>query len=198
MTVLERQLKIQESFIHIDLDFEVLSEAEAMTISFSYSPKKIADKKYSTKLVEDGLRHCFPDRPIDYGYIKKCLPLSNLITFSLDAPNGEYVGDAHRQDSYRIYTISETQSSPGFIPFKIIKGKWRLKVSSFNAERGGVTVDVKVDIELSTAFKNERKIFVGEQKEPIDGQKVSINEQKLSASEQKVSVKKREITEEAK
>ncbi|MDR1939806.1 MAG: hypothetical protein LBQ40_03315 [Clostridiales bacterium] len=147
MIVLDERLKTADEFIHIRLPFEVKDSADVMRISFCYFPKIIADEKYSTELIEEGYKRCFPDEPIDPAVIKKRLPLTNLITISLDAPNGEYIGDAHRKNNDETYFISEKESSPGFLPRAIDAGFWKIVLSVFSAEKNGVDVSVRVETE---------------------------------------------------
>lgn len=85
-----------------------------MKIEFSYSPKNLDDEEKAHKYIDDGFEKYAPE-PYRKGYKPwyEYLPVKNLLTVSLDSPDG-YIGCAHRQDSRQTHIISETESSRGF------------------------------------------------------------------------------------
>lgn len=59
---------------------------------------------------------------------EKFLPLKNLVTLSLDDPDG-YRGAAHRQAPTQEHRIAKDFASPGFYPGVIKPGSWRVVVN---------------------------------------------------------------------
>ena len=110
---------------NIFLPFVVEGGFSSLTIDYSYSPKVLEDEEKSISLVKENLlRDGYEDKG-DYGQF---LPLKNLITLSLDSPEG-YVGAAHRQASIQHHEISEDSASVGFDRVKITKGEWVLALN---------------------------------------------------------------------
>lgn len=113
----------QDSKKNISVPFSVDEPCERLIIKMSYSPKIPNDEKYEIKLAEENIKR---DASGEWGNeynAKKFLPLKNLITLSLDCPQG-YRGCAHRQDSNQIHFIGENDASAGFYAGKIQQGIW--------------------------------------------------------------------------
>ena len=87
---------------NVPLQFYVAEELEKMKIEFSYSPKNLDDEEKAHKYIDDGFEKYAPE-PYRKGYKPwyEYLPVKNLLTVSLDSPDG-YIGCAHRQDRITI------------------------------------------------------------------------------------------------
>ncbi len=113
---------------NIVLPFEVNEEFEALKITYSYSPKILEDREKSKILIEKNIKTDAGANFCDYPSWENFLPLKNLITLSLDGPDG-YVGAAHRQAERSEHIISESFSSEGFIKTSVKKGLWKLTLN---------------------------------------------------------------------
>lgn len=110
---------------NIFLPFTVEDSFERLEIDYSYSPKELLDEEENIRLVKENLQR---DGFEDTGDYSEFIPLKNLITLSLDSPEG-YVGAAHRQAAKQHHEISEDFASVGFDRVKIIKGEWVLALN---------------------------------------------------------------------
>lgn len=128
MIILERTEKfgVKDTSTHREIFFTVPEEAREMRIHYEYAPKAFAGDG------EEEVIRCYRR----YGYeidgetAKKELPLNNHLTLSLDAPDGTYVGAAHRHPNVQEITVGEKGSSFGFIPYPVTKGEWRIVLSA--------------------------------------------------------------------
>lgn len=110
---------------NIFLPFTVEDSLKRLEIDYSYSPKELEDEEKSIRLVKENLQR---DGYEDTGAYKEFMPLKNLITLSLNSPEG-YVGAAHRQASQQHHEISEEFASVGFDRVKITAGEWKLALN---------------------------------------------------------------------
>ena len=110
---------------NIFLPFTVEDSLKKLEIDYSYSPKELLDEEKNIRLVKENLQR---DGFEDTGDYSEFIPLKNLITLSLDSPEG-YVGAAHRQAATQHHEISEAFASVGFDRVKIIKGEWVLALN---------------------------------------------------------------------
>lgn len=109
--------------------FELEQDADYLDITYSYTPKKLEDKEKTEKKIMECLLKDAPDTYEEYLPEKESFaPLVNLVTISLDGPEG-YVGAAHRHPNIQRHRISSENSSAGFMKTKIKKGKWRLMLN---------------------------------------------------------------------
>ena len=81
---------------NVPLQFYVAEELEKMKIEFSYSPKNLDDEEKAHKYIDDGFEKYAPE-PYRKGYKPwyEYLPVKNLLTVSLDSPDGYIVTNAH-------------------------------------------------------------------------------------------------------
>lgn len=101
-----------------------------LLIKFSYFPKKMVDNKKALELIKESMAFYAPSPYQDaYGTAESYLPIVNLLTISLDSPNG-YRGAAHRHDPSQEHTLSVDFASPGFYKGEIQCGQWQVVVNS--------------------------------------------------------------------
>ena len=111
---------------NISFAFDVPKGVSALNIDFSYSPKTLENEEEAFRLVSDALNKYFG---ADNGKDPHAfLPVKNLITVSLDDPNG-YRGAAHRQPNEQHLVIAAEGSSPGFLNREVPAGSWRVMLN---------------------------------------------------------------------
>lgn len=129
---------------HFRFAFFVEKEGKTLKIKYTYSPKKLEDDDFARELIKD----CYAG----YGLapspaeIEAELPLYNLITLSLDSPDG-LVGTAHRHVNIAEYSVSADGSSAGFAKTPIIKGEWAVVLSTHSVLSQKVDVEVEVYVD---------------------------------------------------
>lgn len=148
MTVTESNIRIfvEQKKTNIRVPFLLKSGGKSLKISFSYSPKILNDNQKAVLLIEDCLNRDAGEFANEYSDYSEFLPLKNLITISLDSPNG-YVGAAHRHSPSQTVLISETESSNGFIPCKIAAGKWSVVINVHAIVTDYCDFNLKVEVE---------------------------------------------------
>ncbi len=130
---------------NIPLYFELEEDADFLSITYSYTPKKLEDEDKTEEKIMECLLKDAPDTYEEYlGEKEKFKPLVNLVTISLDGPDG-YVGAAHRHPNIQNHRISSEIASPGFIKTKIKKGKWccMLNVHAVVTDECACVVEIK-------------------------------------------------------
>ncbi|HOB63912.1 MAG: hypothetical protein GX095_02870 [Clostridiales bacterium] len=129
---------------HFRFPFNIDKECRRLTIKYKYSPKTLEDSEYSLRLIDE----CFRRYGIEASEERKAaeLPLNNLITISLDSPEG-LVGTAHRHLNDARYEISESYSSAGFFPAKITAGEWAVTLSAHAVLSQKVIAEVEVSVD---------------------------------------------------
>jgi|AGTN01.1.fsa_nt_gi hypothetical protein len=116
-----------DSLKHFYFPFVLERDFKKLEIKYSYAPKAFEDGEAAIAEVKS----CYAR----YGYAvsdkaaEAELPLNNLITVSLDSPDGP-CGGAHRHLSDAVYSVSETGASEGFLKTKIKAGKWTAVLSA--------------------------------------------------------------------
>lgn len=112
-------------------DFYVPEGVSHIRIDYRYAPKYLQDEAVTDALIEEGLRrYTLPDDPAGRDALRReARPLVNLVTLSLDGPEG-YAGAAHRHDPEQIHIIGGEETSPGFDPATLKTGMWRACVST--------------------------------------------------------------------
>lgn len=126
----EAQLFPEQSKTTIYHPFTLSAPCEALRIRFSYTPKALADEAAADALIEEGfVRYILPeDREALYALRGEVKPLVNLLTISLDAPDG-YRGAAHRHDPEQEHIVGTADSAYGFTDGPLLAGTWRVGVS---------------------------------------------------------------------
>lgn len=118
----------KDSATNIAFPFELDAPAEALRIEYSYEPKALADDALAEQLLEAGMEHCVEERDRAQFPLHSFLPLVNLVTLSIDAPDG-YRGCAHRHDPVQLHVLRAEDSSPGFDDAPILAGRWQVVVN---------------------------------------------------------------------
>ncbi len=125
-TVLETELRVlpAQEKTNIVLPFTLKKAAQVLKITYAYAPKTAAGEEAEQRAEDCLLRDAGAFRG-EYPPAKDFLPLKNLITLSLDDPNG-YRGAAHRQANEQNHIFTETESPLGFSAGALPKGEWRV------------------------------------------------------------------------
>ncbi|WP_028563583.1 hypothetical protein [Paenibacillus pinihumi] len=138
---------------HIRYSFPLDRPVKALYLYFEYEPKLLDDNAQGRKLLEQSLeRYVLPEqKELALSGIDRYLPLSNLITISVDDPN-EYRGACHRHDSIQQLFLSESAASPGLLPGEIITGTWTITLSLHSIVTGSCTYHLKAWAEEEEAI----------------------------------------------
>lgn len=120
----------EDSRTHVRFAFKLDEPACAIGIHFEYSPKHLDDGIRARELLEQSFeKYVLPEqRVLAKERLDRFLPLSNLITLSVDDPDG-YRGACHRHDPVQSLTISEHDASPGLMKGKLGAGEWTITLS---------------------------------------------------------------------
>lgn len=109
--------------------FRVDKNLSKLEIRFSYTPKEMENEEEMRTLAMDCLEQYAPgEYKNGYAPLETYLPLVNLITLSLDDPNG-YRGCAHRHDPVQKHILTESHASPGFFIRDLPQGDWEAVIS---------------------------------------------------------------------
>lgn len=124
-----RVLTPSDSKTNIAFPFAVPESCQRLWFSYSYSPKELTDRETAREIIERGLARYAPE-PFrsGYGQWTDYLPLVNLVTLSLDSPEG-YCGCAHRHDPRICFSIDRSTAGPGFCPPGQLAGTWRAVIN---------------------------------------------------------------------
>lgn len=138
MIILEKEVRLtpENQKTNITFPFTLDCSAEKLLITYSYSPKILDDREKSIRLIE---RWTKDDT-------EKYLPLKNLVTLSLDSPDG-FRGSAHRHAPEQKHIISESFSSNGFLKTKIKKGDWRISLNVHAVVTEYCDCKLKIEVE---------------------------------------------------
>ncbi|MGN0561328.1 MAG: hypothetical protein ACI4K6_00795 [Candidatus Fimenecus sp.] len=146
-TVLETTLRgtpAQEK-TNLVLPFALEKEARQLKIIYSYAPKHL-DGEAAVEAAERCLQRDAGAYRAQYPAAEVFLPLKNLITLSLDDPNG-YRGAAHRQADSQVHILTEATASPGFLTGKLPAGQWRLVLNVHALVTPFCDCRVKIEVE---------------------------------------------------
>jgi len=129
----------EDAYTHIKLPFKVKGTFGSLIINFAYEPKTLADEQKAISLIEEGLAKC--GESIDCA--REYLPVNNLITISLDSPQG-YIGAAHRHINKQTHRISNEFADFGFIKTDILTGDWSITISTHYIASSRIAVSLEV------------------------------------------------------
>jgi hypothetical protein len=125
LLTVEKKLDPGSSKTSLEFFFKVPQRVGQITAHMTYDPVCLADRAHSQTLIQAAMRAYAPWEPLEDW--ERHMPLSNLITLSLDDPSG-FRGNAHRKEGDQTHTLSSAQASPGFLPGPIAQGTWRAMV----------------------------------------------------------------------
>lgn len=124
--------------------FDVPEGTEKLFVTYSYSPKNLEDKEKSIELIKENILRDAPEDVDIYTDYSIFMPLKNLVTVSLDSPEG-FRGAAHRHDEEQYHEIGEHFASPGFLKGKICEGQWRLSLNVHAVVTDVCTCRIKIE-----------------------------------------------------
>lgn len=127
----------------LDRDFEKL------VITCSYSPKILEDENETNRLIKENLVRDAGEDADEYTDYSEFIPLKNLITLALEAPDG-FVGSAHRQAESQRHEIGEDFASVGFVKTKIKAGQWCAVLNCHAIVTDSVRYEITVEAEEGT------------------------------------------------
>lgn len=132
---------------NLAVSFSVPEHTRRLDIRFSYAPKTL-DGEAARPLIEACLQRDAGEFAAQYPDWTHFLPLKNLVTVSLDDPNG-FRGCAHRQDDVQAHFLTESAASPGFLPGKLPAGTWRvvLNLHALVTESCDCTLEVEAEVD---------------------------------------------------
>ncbi len=110
------------------IPFIVPEGIKKLFITYSYSPKILEDKEKSFQLIKENIMRDAGEDFELYTDYDEFMPLKNLVTLSLNSPDG-FRGAAHRQDDRQYHEVGESFASPGFIKGQICAGQWTLSLN---------------------------------------------------------------------
>ncbi len=148
---------LKETQTHLRLDdekstryipFFVPDGVIKLFITYSYSPKILADKEKSFLLIKENLVRDAGEAWTEYTDFEEFMPLKNLVTLALSSPEG-YRGAAHRQADSQYHEIGVGYASPGFVKTKIIAGQWSLHLHVHALVTDTCTCSVKIEAEVA-------------------------------------------------
>jgi hypothetical protein len=115
---------------HIAYRFTLDQPAAKIWLRFNYTPKVLKDNELAKPLIIAGIDlYAAPQqKQLLQGGWERYLPLNNLITVSVDDPEG-YRGACHRHDPEQLLYLAERDSSPGLTKGKLIAGQWSVTLS---------------------------------------------------------------------
>ncbi len=125
LLTVEKKLNPGSSKTSLVFFFKVPQRVRQLTAHMTYNPVSLGDRAQSQILIQAAMRAYTPWEPLEDW--EKHMPLSNLITLSLDDPSG-FRGNAHRKEGDQTHTLSSAQASLGFLPGPIVPGTWRATV----------------------------------------------------------------------
>lgn len=120
----------EDSKTHIRIPFQIDQDCSLLQVHFEYAPKVLEDRDRSLMLLTQSFEtYLLPEqREPALNQVDSYFPLKNLITLSLDDPNG-YRGACHRHDASLELQLSAEQASPGLMPGRLPAGDWQVTLS---------------------------------------------------------------------
>ena len=131
---------------HLKFPFTLASDAEGLTVRYSYSPKKYEGAD-SYALARAAFKASYPEGIApSVEEIKAELPLNNHVALSLER-EGVLIGTAHRHANNAEYRVSALSASPGFTPVAAAKGEWAVVLSAHAVLDEKITARIEVEAE---------------------------------------------------
>lgn len=128
--IIDRQdvLHPEQSATNVEFPFVLENAVDSLTIEWEYWPKVLSDDDLARRMLNDGMEHCVEEQDRAQFPINEFLPLVNLVTLSVDAPDG-YRGCAHRHDPQQKHVLRAEDASPGFDDGEIMAGEWKVVIN---------------------------------------------------------------------
>jgi hypothetical protein len=140
----EGRIGPEASKTHISFTFTLGDGTDALELSFGYEPKVLDDDERAKLLIEEGLAaYGEPGAIVGSEDWKDHAPVSNLLTLSLDDPEG-FRGSGHRGAHRQTIRLSETAATPGFLAGPLPAGLWKATISVHLVASGSCTYRLKV------------------------------------------------------
>ncbi|MFC4401986.1 CehA/McbA family metallohydrolase [Gracilibacillus xinjiangensis] len=134
---------------HLTHTFYVPEESQALSIDFQFAPDILEDEPKQKAIISETLKsyNLFPDNNEIAPLIDKYSPLKNLLTLSVDDPNG-FRGARHCHAPDQHITIAEQNSSPGMLNGALTSGLWSVTISvhAIVTDKCNFSLAIKSDI----------------------------------------------------
>jgi hypothetical protein len=126
----EGQVTPLSSKTHISYKFYLGQPGGKLWISFAYEPKNLEERELAKMMIFQSIdKYTEADqRERLQAKWESYLPLKNLITVSVDDPEG-HRGAGHRHDPEQLLFLSEEGASPGLVRGRILSGMWEVTLS---------------------------------------------------------------------
>jgi len=132
MNLLDRRGRVspKDSKTHVRIPFQLIRSCGRLNIRLEYSPKTLDDREQTLALLKRSFDlYLLPEqKERAAAQADQFMPLKNLITLSLDDPQG-YRGACHRQDAVQHVYVTDQKASPGLMPGKLESGPWQVTLS---------------------------------------------------------------------
>lgn len=125
---MEGKLYPAQSATNVEFPFTLDTPMDSLTIEYAYWPKVLSDDELARRMLNAGMEHCVEEKDRPQFPIHEFLPLVNLVTLSVDAPDG-YRGCAHRHDPEQLHILRAEDASPGFDDGEIMAGDWKAVIN---------------------------------------------------------------------
>lgn len=127
---IQGQVTPEDSRRHLRIPFVLPSMVEQLNLRFEYGPKMLTDKRRAIQMLKQSFnRYLLPDtQEIITPQVETFLPLSNLMTLSLDDPH-RYRGACHRHDPVQELYVSAHGASNGLLKGDLEQGPWCVTIS---------------------------------------------------------------------
>lgn len=114
---------------HISYMFDVKDPIKELCIEFTFEPSCLEDEEDSKKIIGNCLKQ-YSNKKIDSidDVTKHFMPIRNLLTLSLDGPEG-FRGATHRHCIKQHLSLTTESASPGLLPGAIELGVWTVTIS---------------------------------------------------------------------
>lgn len=116
---------------HLTYTFYVPEETQTLTIVFQYTPDSLNNEGKQKSIITEALTryNLLPDNNEIEKLIDKYSPIKNLLTLSVDDPDG-FRGARHCHEPEQHISIKETDASPGMLNGKLLAGLWSITISA--------------------------------------------------------------------
>ena len=155
---LNKMKLIKQKVVHLTPDdekgnyripFTVDEKYKKLFITYSYYPKILEDEEKSRELIKENLIRDAGEDADKYTDYSEFMPLKNLITPTLESPEG-IVGAAHRHGNEQYHEIGKEFASVGFEKCEIIEGQWCLVLNIHAVVTDSVRCEIRIEAEEET------------------------------------------------